>query len=491
MNKNNYSKKSAWLAALLATALIAGCGGGKWDSSDDAQPGTETPAAPTVTETSPADEATDVAISSDVDVTFSEAMDASSIRGTTFTLTAPGNTRVAGAVSYSAATMTATFAPNSDLVAATDYTAVVTSDVLSEAGENLAGNVMWTFTTAANENPPEVTKSNPEDGGAQVCTNRDIIATFSEPVEASSIESPALAFTVRPTLDTGSIDGTVSLDALGTTAIFTPTNPLDATVEYTATVTTDVEDLSGTALENDVEWTFTVDDSICQETIDLGATEPYGVLSNTAVTLGGGPESTTGLRVDGDVGIFPGTTCNGCDTTTVSGLIESGSSVAEQAMIALTDAYNEATNRATNRCTLIDSGSLATNPSAACGGNADGIYSPGLYWYETGIDLPVDGTISLDARNDENAVFIFQAGSTVNSGANSEVILLNGAQAKNVFWVAGSSATIGGVGADFKGTILASESATVMEGTTMIGRALAKNAAVTVEDNAIIIVPTE
>ena len=67
--------------------------------------------------------------------------------------------------------------------------------------------------------------------------------------------------------------------------------------------------------------------------------------------------------------------------------------------------------------------------------------------------------------------------------------MINGADAKNVFWVAKSSATIGGTTADFKGTIIALSSITVNTGTNMLGRALARNGDVTVQASALITVP--
>jgi hypothetical protein len=102
----------------------------------------------------------------------------------------------------------------------------------------------------------------------------------------------------------------------------------------------------------------------------------------------------------------------------------------------------------------------------------------------------VGGTITLDAMNDPNAVFIFQSESTIITNANSHIILANLANANNVFWVAKSSATIGGTGADFAGTVLALEDFTVNEDTQMLGRALARNGNVTVQDLALITVPT-
>lgn len=494
---DHYTTKSAWVAMLLTLGLATGCGGGNWNSSptDGAGPGTDTPVVPTVTSTTPSPDANGVAITSSVNVTYSAEMDAATISDTTFTLEGPDNATVAGEVSYSTANMTATFVPASDLAFDTTYSATVTTATLSAAGQALASDHQWSFTTIAAEVEPvfiTYTEFSPAENGMGVCTNKEPSATFSEPLEPSSIVSPATSFTLIETLNTFEVEGEVSLDANGTTATFTPTEALNPELEYTATITTGVEDLNGNSLAEDFSWSFTTDNSFCQQTIDLGATEPYGVLSNTGITLGGGPDSTTGLRVDGDVGIFPAGECVGCDTTTVSGVREIGTVPAQNAMTALESAYNDATNRATSVCTLIDSGVLTTNPSAACGGNADGVYGPGLYWSGSSIAIPAGGTITLDAGNDMDAVFIFQSESTIDTiGGNTHIILQNGAQAKNVFWVAQSSATIGGTNSDFAGTILALIGITVNTGTEMEGRALARGAAVVVQDQAIITVPAE
>jgi hypothetical protein len=171
-------------------------------------------------------------------------------------------------------------------------------------------------------------------------------------------------------------------------------------------------------------------------------------------------------------------------------VLESGTVPAQDAMNALTAAYNDAIGRSSNVCTLIGSGILVTNPSIACGGTANGTFAPGLYWSATSIAIPAGGTITLDAQNDPSAVFIFQSESTINSiGGNTHVVLAHGALAKNVFWVAKSSATIGGTNSDFAGTVLALAAATVNTGTQMLGRALARGAAVTVQDGAKITVP--
>ena len=86
----------------------------------------------------------------------------------------------------------------------------------------------------------------------------------------------------------------------------------------------------------------------------------------------------------------------------------------------------------------------------------------------------------MNAQGDPNAVFIFQIGSTLTTGSNTSVSLINGAQACNVFWEVGSSATLG-TGTHFVGTIMAADSITANTGATIHGRLLAQTAAVTLE----------
>jgi hypothetical protein len=98
--------------------------------------------------------------------------------------------------------------------------------------------------------------------------------------------------------------------------------------------------------------------------------------------------------------------------------------------------------------------------------------------------LGLSGDLTLDARGDPNAVFVFQAGSTLTAGSASRVVLIGGAQPCNVFWQVGSSATIGTSSA-FAGNILALTSISLTTGATLDGRALARNGAVTLDTNTI------
>jgi hypothetical protein len=292
----------------------------------------------------------------------------------------------------------------------------------------------------------------------------------------------------------------VTIDTALRTVSFHPLAALDPGVTYTATIKgtgpNAATDAAGNALAgdpaqptlaNDYVWRFTTTNvaHIGPLTVDLGLADPYGVLAGTSITLGG-----SGVRIDGDAGIHPGSTCNGCDASTVTGVIEVATPNALSAKNAIVTAYDDAMGRVIDKCTI--NGTLTIDPPPACNGGtgtSNGIFTPGLYWSGTSMNIPVNGTITLDGKNDPTAVFIFQSESTINSLANSHVILINGADARNIFWVAKSSSTIGGTTSDFKGTVIALSSITVNTGTNMLGRALARNGDVTVQASALITVP--
>lgn len=139
----------------------------------------------------------------------------------------------------------------------------------------------------------------------------------------------------------------------------------------------------------------------------------------------------------------------------VNGTVYTADAVAVQAQNDLTSAYNNA----------------ATQPVTATIGTELGgtTETPGVYNSAAGT-FGITGTLTLDAQGNPNAVFIFQAASTLITASASNVVLVNGAQASNVFWVVGSSATLG-TSSTLQGNILALASITVTTGTTIDGRA--------------------
>jgi hypothetical protein len=105
-------------------------------------------APPTVISVAPPNLATGVCPSTVVTATFSEAMKASTINSTTFTLAGPGTTPVAGVVTYVVSSDVATFTPNSPLALNTLYTATITTGAENLAGNPLATDFVWSFTTS-------------------------------------------------------------------------------------------------------------------------------------------------------------------------------------------------------------------------------------------------------------------------------------------------------------------------------------------------------
>jgi Ice-binding-like len=196
-------------------------------------------------------------------------------------------------------------------------------------------------------------------------------------------------------------------------------------------------------------------------TVGLGKAASFSVLGGSTITNTG---STT---MFGDLGLAPGSSVTGAPV--VLGAEHVDDAVANEAKIALTTAATTAANEASN-------GSAGEDLA----GHA---FLPGVYTASSSLLLS-SGSVTLNAQGDPNAVFIFQIGTTLTTGSNTSVSLINGAQACNVFWEVGSSATLG-TGTHFVGTIMAADSITANTGATIHGRLLAQTAAVTLEDNTI------
>jgi hypothetical protein len=205
--------------------------------------------------------------------------------------------------------------------------------------------------------------------------------------------------------------------------------------------------------------------ALAQSAPSLGAAQSFAVLGATAVT------NTGPSVVNGDLGISPNNAAaiTGFPPGTITGTTHAADGVALQAQNDLTTAYTF----------------LAGQPftSDLTGQNLGGLnLTPGVYKFSTSAQLT--GTLTLNAAGNPNAVFIFQIGSTLTTASNSSAVLTNGAQACNVFWVVGSSATLG-TGTSLTGNILAFTSITLTTGARTFGRVLARNGAVTLDTNTI------
>jgi len=422
---------------------------------------------PTVIVTIPADNTTGVPINSKLAATFSKAMNPATITNTTFTLQ-QGSTPVTGTVSY--ASGTATFAPATNLTTNTLYTATITTGATDLAGNALASDFVWSFTTGASTDTtaPTVSSTIPTDTVTGVPINQTVNATFSKAMDPATITTAN--FTV--TGPGGTVTGTVAYVAASRIATFTPASDLAPSTTYTNTITTGATDLAGNALVSDFVWSFTTGTQIETNlmSINLGSASTFAIMATAAISGGGD-------QINGDVGLYPGS-AQGIPPSEINGVIHVNDQAIIDAQAALLAAYNDAVSRSVNAQTLQ--------------GNLGGLtITPGLYVNSSSVEISGTGAnaiLTLDAQGDANAVFIFKMASTLTVGTGTSIVLSGGAQAKNVYWQVGSSATLGTTSI-FKGNILAAVTITVNNGAAVEGRLFAGSGggagAVTVQSSTI------
>ena len=200
--------------------------------------------------------------------------------------------------------------------------------------------------------------------------------------------------------------------------------------------------------------------------VNLGSAGNFAVLASSTVTN----VVSAGTIVTGDLGLSPGSAVTGFPPGVLNGTQHVADNISAWAQDNLTVAYNDAAGRSTGAITVA--------------GNIGGqTLTPGLYKSTSSLAIS-SGDLTLDAQGDIHAVWIFQIASTLTTTSGRQVILAGGAQAKNVFWQVGTSATLGTT-TIFKGTIMANESISLLTGATLEGRALARTGAVTLDSNVI------
>jgi ketosteroid isomerase-like protein len=422
--------------------------------------------APTVLSTDPASGAVTVPRNQKIAATFSKAMDPATISaaGTFTVVVTVGGAPVPGAVTYDTASNTAIFTPTANLAATTEFTATI-----SNAAKDLAGNALiagsvpnpWNFTTGAvlDTTAPTITLTNPANVATSVPINTTINATFSAPMNPSTITTGT--FLVTETSNGSPVSGTVAYDVASQIATFTPSASLAVSTQYTATISPAVQDLDGNALAAGVvpnPWSFTTGTTTGgagPANVNLASAGNFAVMATSSTT------STGPVIVNGDVGLDPGTS-QGIPPSQINGTIHINDPIIVKAQSDLLAAYNDAAGRL-----------LPTVIAANLGGVT---LTPGLYTCASTAFLlsgagPLNN-LTLDAQGDPNAVFIFQMGSTLTTATGSQVILAGGAKASNVYWQVGTSATLG-IGSIFKGNILAAVSITMNTSSVVDGRLFA------------------
>jgi hypothetical protein len=258
------------------------------------------------------------------------------------------------------------------------------------------------------------------------------------------------------------------------TASFNPMDALDAGTVYTATITSDVKDLSGNALAANTVWSFTTSGSSSTlAVVDLGAAANYVILAKTAIN------NISTSAITGDLGLSPAATSyiTGLALTDATGYATSAqvtgsvyaADMADPTPINLTTAVN-------NMITAYNDAAGRPSPdfSELGTGNIGGMtLAPGLYKWTNTVTMPSSLTISGGA----NDVWIFQISGDLSMSSAVNISLTGGAQAKNIFWQVAGQATFGTT-SHFEGVILSMTGITFQTGASINGRALAQTAVV-------------
>ena len=224
---------------------------------------------PTVSSVTPANGAT-TGPTVNVTATFSESMDPATVDGTRVQLRASDSTLVPAAVTYDAASKTATLDPSASLALGGVYTATITGGtggVKDLAGNALVSNFTWSFSIANDGTPPVLTNRSPTPAAVNVASTAHITATFDEPIDATTYgfvlrnQAGALVATTR------------TYDAATRTARLVPTAPLASATAYTAALDR-VTDVYGNAM-TPTTWSFTTGSAGFVETVVFsGLIEP-------------------------------------------------------------------------------------------------------------------------------------------------------------------------------------------------------------------------
>jgi hypothetical protein len=444
-----------------------------WNFRTGATPDTTRPR---VISTIPVDNAAEVALHTNVSATFNEVIDPLTITTATFTLQ-DGMVLIEGAVIQIGATVI--FNPTSDLDPDTEYTATITNEATDLAGNALAEDYVWSFTTGSelDLDAPTVILTNPADEATDVPLDATVNATFSEAMDPLTITAANFEVTGPP--GAAEVTGTVLYDGLHLIGTFTPDSDLLPGNTYTATITTGAMDLAGNALEEDYVWSFSTGETpLGLISVDLGTLSTFVAVAGAGLTNSNSSGITT---LNGDVGLSPTGVCLGdgspCTATNpvINGTLYANDpeGVAAQAKVDLTAAYLDAMSRPVG--TTVNDISGMTLP-------------PGVYTSDSTMSIAVGGTLILDGQGDANAVWIFQIGSSLTVNNDAQVLLINGARARNVFWAIFASSTLGS-NVSFQGSILAGASNSVGTDSVVVGRLLCTTGVITLLSNTITVPP--
>ena len=203
-----------------------------------------------------------------------------------------------------------------------------------------------------------------------------------------------------------------------------------------------------------------------QAAVPLATTSTFAILAGSAVT------NTGATTITGDLGLSPGSSIGGFPPGILTGTLHINDISATQAKLDLTAAFNNAAGRISTDIVTLS-------------GNIGGLtLTPGLYKSTSSLAIS-SGDLTFDAKGNADAIFIIQIASSLTTTSGRKVFLSGGAQASNIFWEVGSSATFGTTSA-MKGTILVMQSITFNTGATLDGKALTRTGGITMAGNVIV-----
>jgi len=323
-------------------------------------------------------------------------------------------------------------------------------------------------------NYPTGTSSIPTNNATGVSRNNGVSFTFNEAMDPLTVNT--LTFTLMH--GTTVVPGTVTYAEK--TATFTPTGTMNAGTVYTAKVTTGAKTLTGSSLASDAVWSFTTGGTTSSlAVVQLGTATNYVILAKTAIN------NTATSIITGDLGLSPAATsyitgfaltnATGFATAAqVSGKIYAADMVAPTpinlttAINNMSSGYDDAAGRPSPDYTDLGTGNIGGKTLAS-----------GLYKFTNNVTLPSDLVLNGGA----NDVWIFQIAGNLSVNSAAKVMLVGGAQAKNVFWQVAGTVSLGTT-SHFEGIILSKTSITFNSGASLNGRALAQTA-VTLQMNAV------
>jgi hypothetical protein len=289
--------------------------------------------------------------------------------------------------------------------------------------------------------------------------------------------------TATPTIISSAIDTA--------TKTATPTGVSSSTVTVTVTETatemdTDTETSTATSTATQTTTPTTISTAIAtvtggtsQAAVVLGTAATFAILSDQAIT------DIPTSAITGDVGIYPGlrSSITGLTIPEVNGTIyaaDDADPVPAMLIQAKTDALNA----------YLDATAGSRGTPTSISGDLNGLtLAPGLYESSSTIEISPGGILYLDGQGDANAVFVIRSANSITTESTSAVVLEGSAQAKNIFWAAGSAITLGTY-STMKGTLIAGTSISLLTGARLDGRALIQGAAagqVSLDQNIIVL----